>query len=146
MEKEIVKSQNRTKITVAIIGLIGVLAGTFGMDYYTKHYTEIILPESSIAYAEQHDGVYIFFRSRPIDNTYTKLGDIDGNTIFRAIEDTQGKKGFKNLFNSVAKSLGSNSSFEKRLEQVIAGAKEQYGGVEGLIFSKDLTKGEAIKF
>lgn len=148
MEKEIVKSQNRTKILVAIIGLIGVCLGTFGTSLYNKYFVETIQPENNLAYAQEYKGIYVFFRSRPQDNKYISLGPIDGNAVFRAIENTEGKKGFKKIFNSVTKSLTDDLSFENRLDKVVEQAKEDYKdqGVEGIIFSKDLTKGEAIKF
>ena len=43
-------SDNRTKIVVAIIGLIGLFIGTFGTNLYNKYFTETIQPENNLAY------------------------------------------------------------------------------------------------
>jgi len=148
MEKEIAKSQNRTNITVAIIGLLGVFIGTFGMKYYEDNYGEKILPKNNVAYVEDYknSGIYIFFRSRPHSDNYTVIGTVDGNAILRAIENAEGKKGLGNILKGLGNSVLNDLSFENRLDKVVEQTIKDYKGVEGIIFSKDLTKGEAIKF
>lgn len=139
-------SDNRTKIVVALMGLAGVCIGTFGTNWYNNKFGEEIQPENNLAYTQEYKGIYIFFRSRPQDNKYKSLGIIDGNAIFRAIENAEGKKGFGKILQSVGNSLANDLSFENRLEKVVEQTIKDYDGVEGIIFSKDLTKGEAIKF
>lgn len=124
---------------------MGVMFGTLGTTVYNKYFAEPIQVENNLAYTREYKGLYIFFRSNP-QGKYTTLGTVDGNAILRAIENAEGKKGFGKILQSVGNSLANDLSFENRLEKVVEQTIKDYDGVEGIIFSKDLTKGEAIKF
>ena len=146
MEKEVVKSQNRTKVFVAFIGLVGVCIGTFGMKWYNDNFGQEIVVEKNMAHVQNHNGLYIFFRSTPISGTYESMGSINTNSIFRAIENTQGKKKFGDILKSIGNSVVQEHSFEKRLSLVVDKVSEQYSDADGLIFQRDLTQCEIIKF
>jgi hypothetical protein len=146
MEKEVLRSQNRTKIWVAMIGLVGVLGGTFGTKIYNEYLGGTISPQNDVAHVDEHKGILIFFKSRPHSNEYIKLGNVNTNVAFRAIDNVKGKKGIGNILKGLGSSLTGELSFEIRLDAIVEEAIGQFQGVEGVIFSKDLTQCEAIRF
>ena len=121
MEEKLIKSQNRTKVFIAFIGLIGIIVGTFGTTIYNQYFSgTITVPsDNSLSYAMKQNGIYIFFRSIPHDK-YIKLGTpINTDVASRAIENAEGKKGLGNILKGVSNSLLKDLSFENRLTSII---------------------------
>ncbi|HKR03141.1 MAG TPA: hypothetical protein VJY62_00790 [Bacteroidia bacterium] len=140
------KWSNRTKIACAIIGLIGICVGTFGTLIIKPNVEQSkpIPPDHSLV--QQFQGVYLYIRSKPENVNYTSLGIINANSLTRAVENANHKKGFGNILESVGKSVVKDLSFENRLSAIIEGAKNYNPEVQGVIFLKDLTECELIKF
>lgn len=136
-------NENKYKIISALIGLAGIIIGTFGTWYVNNYLTE---NDPAQAKVQQYEGVYIFLRSRPLHQNYTSVGIVKTNTLSRALESTQGKKKFGEILESIGESLVNDVKFDSRLEEIVQRAKEQYPQMNGMIFSNNLTECEVISF
>ena len=135
------KNDSRTQIIKALIGLAGIIIGTFGTIFI-----RYLQPQDrSIAKVQQYEGVYVFIRSRP-NTDYVSLGSVETNSLTRTVESTQGKKRFGNIAKSIGQSLITELPFENRLKEIVAIAKQRQPQLQGLIFTDDLTRCEEIKF
>ena len=136
---------NKTQIFITLIGFLGILIGTFGtllVNYFSPISSSKI--EVSTGKAQQLDGIYLFIRSQPVER-YVSLGTVTDNSVVRAAKSGTGKKGL-DIFKSIGKSLINDISFENRLKSIIGEAKRSKENVQGLIFSDNLNKCEAIRF
>jgi hypothetical protein len=139
------KSKGNSTVFVAIIGLVGILVGTFGKEGidYMKGKPPLDMSEANV---QQYQNVYVFIRSRPKTDRYKSFGTVETNSLVRAVESANNKRGFGNIMKSVGQSLLNDIPFENRLNEIVIEAKKVKPELQGLIFSDNLTKCEMIKF
>jgi hypothetical protein len=136
------KSDYRARIIVAIIGVIGILIGTFGTIIIKP---KIETPPPGEAKVDQYNGVYVFIRSNP-KSDYDIITTVETNSLNRAVESASGKKGFWKVLGNATESLLKDLSFENRINAITEEARKVYPDVQGLVFIDDLTKCQVIKF
>jgi|GEM_PF-4696958 len=139
------KKESNKQVLIALFGFLGILIGTFGtlmVDYLKPAKPD----DYSTAQVQQYQGVFIFLRSKPKTIKYTSLGLTETNSLTRAIESSSNKKGFGKIVKTIGQSFLSDISFENRLNEIVMAAKNLHPEVQGLIFYKDLTECEMIKF
>ena len=134
--------KNRAQVYAALIGLLGVVVGTFGKMWIDSNQPK----DYSIGKVQEYKGIFIFIRSRPVQNTYTSLGIISSDVIERAVESSSEKKGLGKIFESFGKSVLSDMTFENRLTKIVEAAHRYSPTIEGVIFNDDLTQCEVITF
>jgi hypothetical protein len=140
-----------SKVLVGIIALIAAVVASLGTriydDYIVEDISLITEVDNDFAIVQKINGVYVFLKSRPLSQNYSILGPpIQTNLIFRAFENSKGKKGVGEILKGIGNSLSQDFSFEKRLNVIIEKTIEKYPEVDGIILTKDLTLCEAIKF
>jgi hypothetical protein len=139
------KENNKTQLLITVFGFLGILIGTFGtlmVDYLKPAKAE----DYSIAQVQQYQGVYLYLRSKPKTIKYSSLGIAETNSLTRAVESSANKKGFGKIMQNLGQSFLNDISFEKRLNEIVVAAKNLHPELQGLIFYKDLTECEMIKF
>jgi len=130
------------KLIIAVVGLISLVIGTFG-SFLVENYLKP--PNLSEALAQQFDHVYVFIRCAP-QHPYFDIGTLQTNSLTRIATSTENKKGVGKVLTSIGQSLLGEIQFEERLKQVVDEARKSKPNVQAIIFNKDLTSCELIRF
>src|ERR1043166_95852 len=112
-------SKNKFSLPSIVVGLFLGIAGVFFYESYSQKDNLSVIIQPSDAVTGQCQSIYVYIRSHPKKTDYTSLGFVETNTLTRAIEASEGKRGFGNIVKSFGSSLFSDIPFENRLIEIV---------------------------